>query len=244
MNDSFGAGGFNTSAAGGGENKAEGVLPLVIQQVLDSTDGGITLFGHQYTMITLVAIVRNVEYSSTKATYQLEDHTGQIDGHLWIDEEGVSSAPSIVPQSYARVVGSLRNHGGAKSIMIFKIDQLSSPNDVTTHLLEVLHARYKGEEYIKRKAEGTFDTNANANSNGGFMETDSVGASMGLTGKQLAVYKAIKSHVSDIGISRKELQAKFNHISPSEMQNIIEGMNQEGIIYATIDSEHFFCVEA
>ncbi|XP_049282131.1 replication protein A 32 kDa subunit [Anopheles funestus] len=246
MNDSFGAGGFNTTTSGGAgsENKAEGVLPLVIQQVLESTDGGISLFGHQYAMITLVAIVRNVEYSSTKVTYQLEDHTGQIDAHFWLEEDGATSTPSVVPQSYARVVGSVRNQGGSKAIMIFKIDQINSPNEVTTHLLEVLHSRYKGEENNKRKAESNFDTNANATSNGGFMESDSVGASLGLNGKQLAVYKAIKSHVSDIGISRKELQAKFTHINPSEMQSIIEHMAQEGMIYTTVDTEHFFCVDA
>ncbi|EAA12428.4 replication protein A 32 kDa subunit [Anopheles arabiensis] len=247
MNDSFGAGGFNATAGGGGagnENKAEGVLPLVIEQVLESSDGGISLFGHQYAMITLVAIIRNVDYSSTKVTYQLEDHTGRIDAHLWIEDDGVTSTPSIVPQSYARVVGSVRNQGGSKSIMIFKIDQINSPNEVTTHLLEVLHARYKGEENSKRKVEGGFDTNANATSNGGFMESDSVGASLGLNGKQLAVYKAIKSHVSDIGISRKELQAKFSHISPSEMQSIIDHMGQEGMIYTTVDTDHFFCVDA
>uniref|UniRef100_A0A182MVC7 Replication protein A C-terminal domain-containing protein n=1 Tax=Anopheles culicifacies TaxID=139723 RepID=A0A182MVC7_9DIPT len=242
----LGAGGFNATASGGSENKAEGVLPLVIQQVLESMDGGISLFGQQYGMITLVAIIRNVDYSSTKVTYQLEDHTGmyrdgsnesvkdrslipfrltldagQIDAHFWLEEDNATSTPSIVPQSYARVVGSVRNQGGSKAIMIFKIDQISSPNEVTTHLLEVLHARYKGEENSKRKTENGFDTNANATSNGGFMESDSVGASLGLNGKQLAVYKAIKSHVSDIGISRKELHAKFTHINPSEMQTVI-----------------------
>uniref|UniRef100_A0A182W6K4 Replication protein A C-terminal domain-containing protein n=1 Tax=Anopheles minimus TaxID=112268 RepID=A0A182W6K4_9DIPT len=246
MNDSFGAGGFNSTTSGGvgSENKAEGVLPLVIQQVLESTDGGISLFGQQYAMITLVAIIRNVDYSSTKVTYQLEDHTGQIDAHFWLEEDGATSTPSVVPQSYARVVGSVRNQGGSKAIMIFKIDQINSPNEVTTHLLEVLHARYKGEENSKRKTEHGFDTNANATSNGGFMESDSVGASLGLNGKQLAVYKAIKSHVSDIGISRKELQAKFTHINASEMQSIIDHMGQEGMIYTTVDTDHFFCVDA
>uniref|UniRef100_A0A182Y3B8 Replication protein A C-terminal domain-containing protein n=2 Tax=Anopheles stephensi TaxID=30069 RepID=A0A182Y3B8_ANOST len=244
MNDSFGAGGFTTSGGAGSENKAEGVLPLVIQQVLESSDSGITLFGHQYAMVTLVAIIRNVEYSSTKVTYQLEDHTGQIDAHFWIEEDGATSTPSIVPQSYARVVGSVRNQGGTKAIMIFKIDQIDSPNEVTTHLLEVLHSRYKGEENSKRKTEPGLDTNANAASNGGFMESDSVGASLGLNGKQLAVYKVIKNHVSDIGISRKELQAKFSHINPSEMQSIIDHMGQEGMIYTTVDTEHFFCVDA
>lgn len=173
-------------------------------------------------MVTFVAIVRNIDHSSTKITYSLEDHTGQVDAHLWLEEGDTMQAPGIVAHMYARVVGSVRNQGGSKAVMIFKIDQVSSPNEVTTHLLEVLNARYKGEEYSKgggggggSEMSGSAGEKPSASS-GGFMETD--GNTMGLTGKNLAVYKAIKSHISDIGISRQELQKKFAHINATEMQ--------------------------
>lgn len=250
MNDSFGAGGFNANATGGGaaqENKAEGVLPLTIGQIQKSSDNGVQLFGIQYSMVTFVAIVRNIEHSSTKITYQLEDHTGQVDAHLWLEEGDTMHVPGIVAQMYARVVGSVRNQGGSKAVMIFKIDQVSSPNEVTTHLLEVLNARYKGEEYSKGGSGGGGGISGATGekvsaSSGGFMETD--GNTMGLTGKQLAVYKAIKSHISDIGISRQELQKTFAHISATEMQSITDYMTHEGIVYTSVDSDHFLCVDA
>ncbi|XP_055602092.1 replication protein A 32 kDa subunit [Uranotaenia lowii] len=253
MNDSFGAGGFSANAGAGGaaqENKAEGVLPLTVCQILDSSEAGIQLFGIQYSMVTFVAIVRNIDHSSTKITYRLEDHTGQIDAHLWLEEGDTMNVPGIVAHGYARVVGSVRNQGGSKAVMIFKIDQVNSPNEVTTHLLEVLNARFKGEEYSKSSgaggsggeySSGAGGDKANASS-GGFMESD--GNSMGLTGKQLVVYKAIKSHISDIGISRQELQKKFSHISASEMQSITDYMTQEGIVYTSVDSDHFLCVDS
>lgn len=172
-------------------------------------------------MVTFVAIVRNIDHSSTKITYRLEDHTGQVDAHLWLEEGDTMHVPGILSHMYARVVGSVRNQGGSKAVMIFKIEQVTSPNEVTTHLLEVLNARYKGEEYAKGGGGGGGEMSGSAGekasaSSGGFMETD--GNTMGLTGKQLTVYKAIKSHISDIGISRQELQQKFAHISASEMQ--------------------------
>ncbi|XP_058058890.1 replication protein A 32 kDa subunit isoform X2 [Anopheles bellator] len=200
------------------------------------------MFGNHYTMITIVAIVRKVEYASTNVTYELEDHTGRINAHYWLDDNTPNSTPSVVPHSYARVVGSVRNQDGTKVIMIFKIDQVNSPNECTTHLLEVMHARYKLEEQHKRKAELGITTNAT--SSGGFMETDSVGASLGLNGKQLAVYKAIKSHVSAIGIDRKELQNKFSHINSAEMATIMDELIGEGMIYSTVDGDHFLCVDA
>ncbi|XP_058445217.1 replication protein A 32 kDa subunit-A [Malaya genurostris] len=247
MNDSFGGGALNATGSGGAvqENKAEGVLPLTIRQILDSSENGIQLFGTNYSMVTFIAIVRNIDHSSTKITYRLEDHTGQVDGHFWLEEGDTMNVPGIVVHGYARIVGSVRNQGGSKAVMIFKIDQVSSPNEVTTHLLEVLNARYKGEEYAKSGAGGSGYGGAgdkNTASSGGFMETD--GNTMGLSGKQLLVYKAIKAHISDIGISRKELQQKFTHINVSEMQSITDYMTQEGIIYTSVDSDHFLCVDS
>ncbi|XP_053684841.1 replication protein A 32 kDa subunit [Sabethes cyaneus] len=250
MNDSFGAGGFNATAGGSGggavqENKAEGILPLTIRHIMESSDNGVQLFGMQYSMVTFMAIVRSIDHSSTKITYRLEDHTGQIDAHLWLEEGDSVKTPGIGTDGYARVIGSVRNQGGSKVIMIFKINQVSSPNEVTTHLLEVLNARFKSEEYAKGSAGGAGFGGAGeqtAASSGGFMETD--GNALGLTGKNLVVYKAIKSHISDTGISRQELQKKFTHISASEMQSITDYMTQEGIIYTSIDSDHFLCVDA
>lgn len=250
MNDSFGAGGFNANATGGGatqENKAEGVLPLTVGQILESSDNGVQLFGVHYSMVTFVAIVRNIDHSSTKITYRLEDQTGQVDAHLWLEEGDTMNVPGIVAHMYARVVGSVRNQGGTKAVMIFKIEQVNSPNEVTTHLLEVLNARYKGEEFAKGSGGGggsgmtAASGETGSASGGGFMETD--GNAMGLSGKQLIVYKAIKSHVSDIGISRQELQQKFAHISAAEMQSITDYMTQEGIVYTSVDSDHFLCVD-
>ncbi|KAL9695977.1 hypothetical protein quinque_015262 [Culex quinquefasciatus] len=248
MNDSFGGGGFNASSAGGAkdENKAEGVLPLMVRHILESSEAGIQLFGFQYAMVTFVGIVRHIDHSSTKVTYRVEDHTGQVDAHLWLEEGDNMNIPGVLINTYVRIVGSVRSQGGSKAVMIFKIAQIDSPNEVTTHLLEVLNARYKGEAYAKSAgiAGGSREggSGEGSTSGGGFMDNEA--NSMGLSGKQLVVYKAIKSHMSDIGISRKELQSKFPHISPSEMQSITDYMTQEGIVYTSVDSDHFLCVDS
>ncbi|XP_055534957.1 replication protein A 32 kDa subunit [Wyeomyia smithii] len=246
MNDSFGASGFNATATGSGaaqENKAEGILPLTIGQILESSEDGIQLYGVHYSMLSLLAIVRNVEHSSTKITYRLEDHSGQLDAHLWLEEGNSDKVPGVSTDTYARVIGSVRNHGGTKTVMIFHINQISSPNEVTTHLLEVLNARYKGEQYAKGAAGGAEGASEQPSaSTGGFMETD--GNAMGLSGKQLVVFKAIKNHMSDTGISRQELQKKFSHINAAELATIVDYMTQEGIIYTSVDSDHFLCVDA
>lgn len=128
----------------------QGVVPLVIKQILDAPEDGIKLYGLHFGSLIMMGIVRNIEHSSTKITYKLEDHSGQIDAYLWLEEEArKQKIPQINLNSYLRVHGSVRVSSGVKSVMIFNMAQVKSANEVTTHLLEVLTARYKAEKYSK-----------------------------------------------------------------------------------------------
>lgn len=178
-----------------------------------------------FGMITVVGIVRNIEHSSTKITYTLEDYTGQIDAHLWLEEGDIANIPPLLLNTYARVHGSIRNQGGTKAIMLFKIEQLESINGLTSHLLEVLNTRFMAEEYSKSVESSTVSVGsvdlANRNANGGFGINNNFESNTepsGLKGKQLLVFEAVKNYKGDTGISMMELQSKFSHISSSELQ--------------------------
>jgi replication factor A2 len=122
---------------------------VVIKQILDAEEG-VKLFDLNYSMLVFVAIVRRIDHSSTKVTYLLEDHTGQIEGHYWLENDGDSQqVPQVMLDSYAKIVGSARNTGGIKTLMIYKMIPVKQANQVNTHLLEVLNARYKAEAYSK-----------------------------------------------------------------------------------------------
>lgn len=207
----------------------QGIVPLVIKQILNAPDN-FQLFGMAFGMVTIVGIVRNVEHSSTKITVTLEDHSGQIDAHLWLEDGDMGNMPTLLLNTYARVFGSIRNQGGTKALMIFKIEPLASINELTTHLLEVLNARYSAEDLAKNAGGGggygasnygtsnqttsnTFGTNTGF---GGASTAD--GSHLGLTGKQLMIYKAVKENKDEQGISKQELHKKFSHISMGELE--------------------------
>lgn len=59
------------------------------------------------------------------------------------------------------------------------------------------------------------------------------------SGNELLVYKAIQSFVSEIGISRTELETKFSDIPRQELFDIIMFLEVEGVCYSTIDADHF-----
>jgi len=247
MNDSFG-GDFNaTQGANVGavsEQKAEGIAPVFIKQVQESPEGNFQLFGMSFGMVCCVTIVRNIETSSTKITYSLEDHTGEIEAHYWLEEGDTLKAPDVMLNNYVKVFGSMRTTGGQKTLMIFKMLPITDPNEITTHVLEVLNARYKAEDFGNKGSGGSglgdFGVGSKAGVGNGNLDG---GNDLGLEGKHRAVFQAIRSHVSDEGISRKELQRKFAHLSTSELDNILDFMISEGHIYSSIDPDHFLSTE-
>ena len=206
-------GDFNVTQTTEGEStekKAEGIVPVFIKQILNSPEGNFQMFDMTFSMVYIKAIVRNIDTSSTKITYLLEDSTGRIDAHYWLEEGDTLKAPDVMVNKYATVFGSVRSQGGQKTLMVFKMLPINDPNEVVTHNLEVLNARYKAEEYVKNPSYGAFD------GSGG--KSSGAGSNLGLDGKHLAVFQAIKNHRSTDGISRSELKRKFTHMTDNELE--------------------------
>lgn len=121
-------------------------MPVLIKQVHNAPENNITLFGINYTIVQCAVIVRSIDVSSTKITYELEDHTGRIQANYWLEEGDTFKSPDVMINNYAMVFGSIRRNGDVKSLMLFKVMPITDPNEVCTHLLEVLNARYMAEK--------------------------------------------------------------------------------------------------
>lgn len=257
MNDSFG-GDFNAtqtaSGSGGGgahaEQRAEGIAPVLIKQLHDSTETSFSMFGMNFGIVCCVAIVRSIEQSSTKITYLLEDHTGRIEAHYWLEDgdDADRMSPDIMINNYAKVYGSLRSQGGTKTMMIFRLINIKDPNEISTHMLEVMNTRFKAEDYSKQTS-AFFGDQHGTSSIGGVqdqkqraMDTDS--ASSGLDPKNRAVFEAIRTYENqEQGISRKEIYNRFNKIDRKEMDSMLDFLTSEGHIYSSVDSDHFLSTD-
>jgi len=241
MNDSFGGGFTQQGGDAKQESKAEGTLPVFIKQIQLQKDDLVKMWGFEYKMITLVAVVRNIDHSSTKITYALEDFSGRINAHLWVEEGDAPTSSGIMLNTYARVIGAVRQQSDVKSIMIFKIQPAKGINEVSTHYLEVINARYQAEEYFRGgtgSGEAGFKMDVDHHGDKKF----SADAQSEPTGKDLVVFNVIKASAltkPDSGISRQELCRKFPHISDAEMSSILQKMAIEGHVYNTFDPDHF-----
>lgn len=246
-----GGGGFNANTTVGGQSEPnkEGVLPVVIRQLL-LADEGVEMYGRAFAMINTVVIVRKIDFTSTKITYTLEDHTGQIDAHFWLEGDDTSNQPNMTLNCYARIIGSLRNVGDTKAVVIYHAEEILDPNEVTAHMLEVLHSRFKAEAYQKNGVRNVLATSAFGGSqmNAAEPTVKAEGQTQpnpyGLAGQNLAMFVAIRQNGGSIGMGRKELEQKFSHLSKQDIANALDHMVNEGMIYTTVDADHFLTVEA
>lgn len=209
------------------------------------------MFGLNYTVITVVAIIRKIDYTSTKITYTLEDHTGKIDAHFWLEEENAKQ-PALTQNAYARVIGALRTAGDNKVIIIYHAEEITKIGDVSTHLLEILFSRFQAEAFQKKGVvKPSFSQLANNNETVAMdtaeskpdLETTNPHL---LTGVSLAVYQAIQAYGKEggtLGLERRVLQNKFSKISAQELETILGHMCTEGMIYSTVDTDHFLTVD-
>lgn len=210
------------------------------------------MFNLSYSLVCLVAIVRKVEYSSTKATYTIEDHTGRIEAHYWLDDEG-GKQPKVTQNAYARIIGGLRKAGDQNVVIIYHAEEVEKINEVTTHLLEILFSRFKAEQFSKGGAvlkgmsygsDGLSSQNGNGNVP---METmDTTAAPHGMTGMNALIYQAISANNmgnKGAGISREDLYEKYPKFPKTEIDNILQYLVQEGHTYSTVSIDNFKTVE-
>lgn len=187
---------------------------------MKSDDGRMKLSSMAFGMVTIVGIIRKIEHSSTKITFTLEDFSGRIDGLLWLEEGDTANTPALLENTYARVYGSIRIQGASKVLMVYNISALTSINELNTHLLEVLSAKFMAEEFSKGGLSAPDSVNNNLHSGSQFSAnnfTNSSESAHGLSGKQLLIYGAVKATTSSIGITLSELEKKFSHISAPEI---------------------------
>lgn len=210
----------------------------MINQIYKQKDDVFEMWGFTYKMLKLVAIVRNIDFQSTKVLYELEDITGKITALLWIEEGEAPKNAGLMVGTYARVVGAIRQSADSKTLMIYNIQPVKGLNEVNTHYLEVIHCRYKTEDLYR---------GGSGNLNGFGMsavktESNIISDSQQPKGKQLAIFQAIQAVSQtnpEIGVSRGDLAKKFSHITAQELAKILDDLSAEGNIYSTIDPDHF-----
>ncbi|XP_013778721.1 replication protein A 32 kDa subunit-like [Limulus polyphemus] len=252
------SGNFGSPAVGSPNEKRKGerlhnVVPVTVAQVLQASDKEehLKVGSMECHILTLVGLVRSVDEQTTRITYQLDDFTGPpLEVQMWFgeNEEFSDKRSSIMENTYLRVYGGLRTFKGKRLLNAFKVTPVTNLNEVTMHILEVVHTSMAIAVMDSQNAQAMSttgfiaeppgNTQMGMNISGGAMLAD-VGSMFGLDRNQQLVFRAISAATSEEGISFQHLCESLKSLTPSVIRKVVEFLSNEGHIYTTTDDDHY-----
>ncbi|RDD37685.1 Replication protein A 32 kDa subunit [Trichoplax sp. H2] len=223
-------------------NRTHSLIPVTVAQLLKATeDQGDTyqISGREVYQITFVGVIRSVTESAAYTQYAVDDMTeSPISVRRWVDSEETANdrnrKSDCREDTYVRVVGHLRALQGVRYVMAINIQPIEDCNEITYHILEVIHSHL-----LQTKGPAIPTTEHKNTSN--VIQTDFAGGNeiKSLSGLQQQVYSCISASNADQGHSIREISQRLRGISENEIRNATEFLSKEGHIYSTIDDDHF-----
>lgn len=209
--------------------------------------------GRSLHMVKIVGAVREADLRSTNLFVQLEDGTGLIQVKVWVNDGDDPSAISQLRQeacrehSYIRVIGQVREFDGTRQIVANDMRPVTDSNEVTYHFLEVAHSYEKMKKVQSQQASGMGFGIGNMAS-GGPQGAGIKAAGQGLDGGKGAansvndeVINVIRGLGGESGAHVDEVVVRVSQKGFSEMdiRNSVTYLSNEGLIYSTIDEDHY-----
>ncbi|XP_076664872.1 replication protein A 32 kDa subunit [Andrena cerasifolii] len=235
-------GGFldNTRKEGQDDIKSRRVqtlVPVMIKHLLSSFSIDDAKFWDiPARMFTIVGIVRNVEETATKMSFDIEDQTGTITALKWLEADKKSSERPTQVNTYIRVLGLLREQNDNRHILILRMWPLQNLNELTNHILEVTYATLKAEAMASKSKELVNDRNDTL----GNEKPSDDSPYYGMTADQTLVYKIIHArNDTESGIDRSDIKAQVPKRILREIDNILDFLVSEGHIYTTSTDDRF-----
>uniref|UniRef100_UPI0037E8457C replication protein A 32 kDa subunit-like n=1 Tax=Semicossyphus pulcher TaxID=241346 RepID=UPI0037E8457C len=222
------------------------ILPCTVSQLLSASLVGSDSFvicDWELNQVSVVGIVRGFAPFVTNVQYSLDDMTGPLlNVKQWVNSEDCALMTLAPVGTYVKVIGSLRNFRGQRSLLAMDVRCIKDLNEITSHMLEVVEAHMQ----LFGKA---FDVNMNitaASASGGVLgHSDCGGHLEGITPNGLSTLQAQVLHVirkfSVIheGICFNDLKRQLEHLSMRDIRNSLTFLLNEGHVFTTIDEQHF-----
>ncbi|XP_033837341.2 replication protein A 32 kDa subunit [Periophthalmus magnuspinnatus] len=261
------AGGYTQSPGGfaspsltqGGEKKgrtrATQIIPCTVSQLMSASqaDESFKVGDVEVAQVTIVGIIRSTDKSMTNIQYKVDDMTGApMDVKQWVDTEdpGVDSTV-LPPGTYVKVSGNLRSFQNHRSVVAFSVRPLEDMNEITSHMLEVVHAHMALCKPQSMTNAGGMNSSITAMSRtnvgnmgtmggigGGYPGANNM-ANNGLSASQNQVLSLIRSCPDQQGISIQDIKQRLSGMSINIIKQAVEFLSNEGHIFSTIDEDHY-----
>ncbi|KAK9324865.1 hypothetical protein V1517DRAFT_305718 [Lipomyces orientalis] len=248
VSNTYGSDGINNSQSGGERSISESksrVRPVTIKQILDASqahpDSEYSVDGVDVSTVTFVGIVRNVLNQTTNSTYRIEDGTGTIEVRKFVSADKPDSDRISGPQmgDYVRIIGELKSFFNNKRQVNGNLIRIVTDyNEVIYAQLEAL-ALHLQTLHPERQG-GTGGTHQETKMAGIQPSTRSY-TNENLTSLQRRVLDTLSSAVeqaSNEGVNIDIISQRVG-ANPHTVQEACEYLSELGLIYTTIDYDHY-----
>eukprot|EP00521_Asterionellopsis_glacialis_P010523 CAMPEP_0195293376 /NCGR_PEP_ID=MMETSP0707-20130614/12294_1 /TAXON_ID=33640 /ORGANISM="Asterionellopsis glacialis, Strain CCMP134" /LENGTH=301 /DNA_ID=CAMNT_0040354071 /DNA_START=45 /DNA_END=950 /DNA_ORIENTATION=- len=272
------AGSPSTGGGGGGGKVRKSydeqtLIPVTARMVLSATsnsntmDGGtgslLLADGRELYQIKLVGAVRSFEVQSTNVNFEIEDGTGLVEVKMWVDDNTDCSAVQQLrdqvckDHTYVKIVGQVKDYGGKLHVVAYSVRPLSSANEITHHLLEVVHSGETSKRAGAIVAPSLATTSGGVGFGGGggggtvpmgggggmpVAVSSSSGGGNGNGGIQEAVASYIQTEGEhlEVGASVADcIKSLSGQYTESQVRQAIDNLASEGLIYSTINEDNY-----
>lgn len=261
--NNYGGGDGNPSSSQGGQTRRSydqrTLIPVSIHMALKARpdqsegDGSLVLEdGRKIYEVKLVAAVREVTDASTNVLYKVEDGTGVMDVKQMLHDTDPTAIQEIRQQTYTeniyvKIVGKIKDYANEKMLYADSVRPLSSGNELTHHMLSVVHSaeKFKRADAIVAVAPASMMM---GNSGVGFGNA-SIPAAQSMGGgdslkEKVAHYIRTGPMVGpDAGVSIVACMKSMPEFPEADIRAAFQLMSEEGQIYSTIDDEHYMLAE-
>ncbi|XP_057980375.1 replication protein A 32 kDa subunit A-like [Malania oleifera] len=231
------------------------LLPLTVKQIseaLISNDdkSDFLIDGIDVKNVTLVGMMVSKIERVTDISFILDDGTGRIECHKWVEAADTKDMERILGGMYVRVHGQLKSFQDKVQVSTFSIRPVTDFNEIAYHFTECIYVHSYNTR--SRKVQGGVSTQSHSTNpvintpfkgfeTGPPNQFSGQHAGDGLKGidKMIKDYLQQPSCLTRVkGVHREELAQQLN-IPLDKIMESISFLEDEGMIYSTVDDCHY-----
>ncbi|XP_022145139.1 replication protein A 32 kDa subunit A [Momordica charantia] len=239
--------------------ESPGLVPVTVKQISEAFHSGeekanFVINGVDITNVTIVGKVSEKAERNTDITFVVDDGTGRIGCKRWVNDTfDTKQMDDIQDGMYIRVNGHLKIFQGNMQIFAFSVRPVTNCDEITFHFIECIHDYLRNSKLQLNGVASTQSQSSDSTVNA-LVQSGSSGyqtASSELSSGQHTVdvkknpddlvldYLQLPSSVAkEKGIHRDELSQQLK-IPLEKILDSIRSLEDEGLIYSTIDEFHF-----